>query len=48
MNILGTFRTWNRVRITRNELNGLSASSLQDVGVSREEIPSIAKRAYRR
>jgi len=47
MNILGTIRTWNRVRKTRNQLNGLSNWALNDLGISRGEISSISKRRHR-
>jgi uncharacterized protein YjiS (DUF1127 family) len=47
MNILGTIRTWNRVRKTRNELSGLSSWALNDLGISRGEISTISKRPYR-
>lgn len=45
MNIFGSIRTWNRVRQTRNELLGLSNRELNDLGISRGDIPFIAKRA---
>ncbi len=48
MNILGTIRTWNSVRKTRNELNGLSQWALNDLGISRGEISTLSKRPYRR
>jgi uncharacterized protein YjiS (DUF1127 family) len=47
MSILGNIRTWNRVRQTRNELYGLSNRELSDLGISRGDIPFIAKRATR-
>ena len=47
MDILGNIRTWNRVRQTRNELNSLSNRELNDLGISRGDIPFIAKRAVR-
>jgi len=47
MGIFGSIRTWNRVRQTRNELNNLSARELDDLGISRGDIPFIAKRAAR-
>ena len=48
MDILNNIRTWNRVRQTRNELNSLSTRELNDLGISRGDIPFIAKRALRR
>ena len=47
MDILGSIRTWNRVRQTRNELNCLSNRELNDLGIARGDIPFIAKRASR-
>jgi len=47
MDIFGQFRTWNRVRQTRNELNSLSQRELNDLGISRGDIPFIARRAAR-
>jgi len=47
MNIFGTIRTWNRVRQTRNELNGLSNHELYDIGIDRSNIQSIAHQVSR-
>ncbi|MEE9313323.1 MAG: DUF1127 domain-containing protein [Rhizobiaceae bacterium] len=47
MDIFNNIRTWNRVRQTRNELNGLSTRELTDLGITRGDIPFIAKRASR-
>ena len=47
MNLIGSIRTWNRVRQTRNELFSLSTRELNDLGISRGDIPFIAKRAAR-
>ena len=43
MDILGTFRTWNRVRQTRNELYSLSNRELNDLGIARGDIPFVAR-----
>ena len=48
MNVLGNIRSWNRVRQTRNELNGLSNRELDDLGISRGEIAAIAQRVSTR
>ena len=48
MDILGNIRTWNRVRQTRNELNSLSNRELDDLGITRGDIPFIAQRAVAR
>ncbi len=45
MDILNNVRTWNRVRQTRNELYGLSNRELSDLGISRGDIPRIARNA---
>ena len=45
MDILGNIRTWNRVRQTRNELSSLSNRELDDLGITRGDIPFIAQRA---
>ena len=48
MEIFGNIRTWNRIRQTRNELNSLSNRELDDLGITRGDIPFIAKRAVGR
>ena len=45
MDILGNIRAWNRVRQTRNELSSLSNRELDDLGITRGDIPFIARRA---
>lgn len=45
MDFFANLRTWNRIRQTRNELNTLSARELDDLGISRGDIPFIARRA---
>lgn len=45
MELFSNIRTWNRVRQTRNELNSLSTRELDDLGISRGDIPFIARRA---
>ena len=47
MNIFGSYKTWRRVRDTRNQLNALSHRELTDLGISRGDIPFIANRAAR-
>ena len=47
MNLFDNIRTWNRVRQTRNELYGLSNRELDDLGITRGDIPFIAKQASR-
>jgi uncharacterized protein YjiS (DUF1127 family) len=48
MDIFGNLRTWNRVRQTRNELSSLSNRELDDLGITRGDIPFIAQRAVGR
>ncbi|MGI9366306.1 MAG: DUF1127 domain-containing protein [Rhizobiaceae bacterium] len=48
MEIFGNIRNWNRIRQTRNELNSLSNRELDDLGITRGDIPFIAKRAVGR
>ena len=48
MRILEDIRSWNRVRQTRNELYSLSTRELADLGISRGDIPFVAKRAVKR
>ncbi|MEP1207237.1 MAG: DUF1127 domain-containing protein [Rhizobiaceae bacterium] len=43
MSILTSVQSWNRARLTRNALNGLSARQLDDIGVSRAAISHVAK-----
>ncbi|UXN03441.1 MULTISPECIES: DUF1127 domain-containing protein [unclassified Bartonella] len=47
MNLVRSFNNWRRYRTTVNELNSLSARELNDLGINRAEIPSIARRATR-
>ena len=42
MGILNSVQSWNRVRRTRNALNTLSARQLEDIGLTRGAIDSIA------
>lgn len=45
MNILRNYRNWRRYRDTVNELGRLSNRELSDLGISRSEIHSVARRA---
>ena len=47
MDFLKPVRNWNRVRNTRNELNGLTNRELADLGITRGDIPFIARRSVR-
>jgi len=48
MNFFDNIRSWNRVRQTRNELYGLSNRELDDLGISRGDIPFVARRSVKR
>ena len=45
MNILNSVQSWNSARRTRNALNSLSAHQLEDIGISRNAIGDIARKA---
>lgn len=45
MNLKQTIRNWRKVRKTESELYGLSTRELDDLGISRGEIPTIARRS---
>ena len=45
MNIFGTVRSWNRQRQTRTELYALTNRELADLGITRSDIPRIARQA---
>jgi uncharacterized protein YjiS (DUF1127 family) len=47
MNIARTFTEWRRYRETVTELNRLSARELNDLGIGRGEIRSLARQAAR-
>ena len=47
MNLVRSFNNWRRYRTTVSELNRLSSRELNDLGINRAEIPSIARRAVR-
>ena len=48
MKLFDNIRSWNRVRQTRNELYSLSNRELDDLGISRGDIPFVARRAVKR
>ena len=45
MNLIRNYRNWRRYRDTVNELNRLSNRELDDLGISRADIPFVARRA---
>ncbi len=46
MNLIRNFRDWRRYRNTVNELSRLSARELNDLGLTRADIPSVAARKF--
>ena len=44
MNIVGKFKNWRSYRRTVNELGALSNRELDDLGITRADIPFVAKR----
>ncbi len=42
--MLGAWAEWRRRRLAAAELNALSDRELADIGVSRQEIPQVARR----
>ena len=45
MNIIGKYKDWRAYRRTMSELNALSNRELADLGISRADIPFVARRA---
>ena len=45
MDIMGRYKDWRSYRRTVNELSALSNRELADLGISRGDIPFIARRA---
>ncbi|MCD1643440.1 DUF1127 domain-containing protein [Aurantimonas coralicida] len=45
MNLVRSYNNWRRYRETVNELNRLSQRELADLGISRGDITSVARRA---
>jgi uncharacterized protein YjiS (DUF1127 family) len=45
MNIVRSFSNWRRYRETCGELNRLSQRELADLGLSRADIPTVARQA---
>ena len=45
MNLIRNYRNWRRYRDTVSELNRLSNRELNDLGINRGEIPSVARRS---
>jgi uncharacterized protein YjiS (DUF1127 family) len=45
MNIVGKFKDWRSYRRTIAELSALSNRELSDLGISRSDIPFVARKA---
>jgi uncharacterized protein YjiS (DUF1127 family) len=45
MNIVQNYQNWRRYRHTVSELNRLSTRELNDLGMSRADIPAVARRS---
>jgi len=45
MTVVRNYRNWRLYRETVNELNRLSNRELSDIGISRSEIPYVAKKS---
>ncbi len=44
MNLSCTFKSWRQYRATMTELNRLSQRELDDLGISRSDIPALARK----
>ena len=45
MNLIRNYRNWRRYRETLNELGRLSNHELSDLGISRSDIPFVARKS---
>ena len=45
MNLVRNYRNWRRYRETVNELSRLSNRELNDLGITRSDIPYVARKA---
>lgn len=45
MNLINSYRNWRRYRETVNELSRLSNRELSDLGISRSDIPYVARKS---
>ncbi|HVW55153.1 MAG TPA: DUF1127 domain-containing protein [Rhizobiaceae bacterium] len=46
MNLFRNYRNWRRYRQTISELSRLSNRELNDMGISRGDIPAVAKSTF--
>lgn len=47
MNIRNSYKNWRDYRKTVNELNSLSSRDLNDLGIQRSEITTVARSVYK-
>ena len=47
MSLARSFQTWRQYRTTAAELNRLSQRELADLGISRSDIPTLARQSVR-
>ena len=45
MNLIRNYRNWRRYRETVSELNRLTTRELNDLGISRSDIPYVARKS---
>jgi uncharacterized protein YjiS (DUF1127 family) len=48
MNVARSFNTWRKYRQTVNELDRMSSRELQDLGINRADIRSVARASVAR
>jgi len=48
MNVARSFNNWRKYRQTVNELGRMSSRELQDLGISRADIDSVARGSFSR
>lgn len=48
MNLIRSYSNWRRYRETVGELNRLSVRELSDLGITRSDIPYVAKKSAAR
>ncbi|WP_377288640.1 DUF1127 domain-containing protein [Rhizobium sp. SG2393] len=47
MNLARSFSTWRKYRQTCNELGRMTDRELNDLGIGRDDIPQVARRAVK-
>ena len=46
MNLIRNYRNWRRYRETVNELSRLTNRELDDIGITRADIPNVVRRGF--